>query len=101
MKANCAHHLIDELKLLKPHLTVFHAVDARWVVRPALEDAGLELTPADSTPDNHGPVLYEVKGLGTHFLFLLHPSHGWLDRQWDAVVEPNLDYLRSKSVIPM
>ena len=100
MKTNCTHHLAAELKLLKPNVVVFQGVGARGVVIPILETCGVQTEAIEDVQDNYGPVLYRSTPSGTHFLFLYHPSHGWLDRQWDKVVEPALRYLRNEQVIP-
>jgi len=104
MKANCAHHLASELKLLKPHLVVFHGAAARWVALPELQKCGLEIEPVEAvepvTDQTGHPVLYECATLDAHMLFFNHPSRGWLDRQWDGVVVPALDHLRRRKLIP-
>lgn len=100
MQVNCAHHLINELKLLNPHLVVFHGANARGVILPTLTTVGMYPTPINSRSDRHGPVLYDVKSIGSRFLFLNHPTRGWLNRQWNTVVVPNLKYLRGQKLIP-
>lgn len=101
MKVNCAHHLADELlKRLKPDLVVFHGVGARWAVPREFEACGIDMKGVDGIPDQYGPVLYKSKNLDAYILFLNHPSRGWLDRQWDAVVVPALKHLRDRKLIP-
>ncbi len=101
MWANCAHHLIDELVTLRPQLIVFHGVKARRFVPLAIDETEHgALGPIRGIDDHHGTVLYEWPALSTHLLFLLHPSRGWLDRQWDTVAVPALNYLRAKGHIP-
>jgi hypothetical protein len=101
MKVNCAHHLMNELKLLKPGLVVFHGVDARWIMRPEFSASGLDLNAVRGVSDRYDSVLYESLTLGAHVLFLYHPSRGHLDKQWDTVVVPALDYLRGRNLIPI
>lgn len=101
MMINCAHHLINELRLLRPRLVVFHGVRARWaLIRPEVKSYGLNMNPVGGINDRYGSVLYEWQALGAHILFLYHPSRRWLDKQWDAVVVPALDYLRVRNLIP-
>lgn len=100
MKENCAHHLADELKRLKPNLVVFHGVGARWAVSREFEACGIDMKGVDGIPDQYGPVLYKSKNPDAYILFLNHPSRGWLDRQWDAVVVPALRHLRDQDLIP-
>lgn len=101
MKSNCAHHLASELKLLQPSLVIFHGISARQSILPTLNDLGLEIDPVQGIPpDGRGPVLYKSSVLSAHILFLYHPSRGWLERQWNTVVEPALKYLRSQRLIP-
>jgi uracil-DNA glycosylase len=100
MMVNCAHHLINELKLLKPGFVVFHGIKARGIIRPEFAACGLDLNAIGGVSDRHGPVLYESRALGAPVLFLYHPSRGWLDREWQSVVVPSLDYLRSQKRIP-
>jgi hypothetical protein len=101
MKQNCAHHLLDEIRIVKPDLIVFQGVDARFVVRPEFAACGLDLKAVGGICDRHGPVIYESKALGTRLLFLYHSAYGHLDRQWKSVVVPALDYLRDQNVIPL
>lgn len=97
MWANCAHHLVAELKILRPQLVVFHGAKAKWAVSAAIKPD--TLSPVDGITNRQ--VLYEWPALGTYLLFLSHPSRGWLDRQWDMVVVPSLQYLRTKGYIPV
>jgi hypothetical protein len=98
MWANCAHHLVRELSVLRPNLAVFHGVKARWHVPNAI---GREfLTPVDGEADLLKGILYEWSTLGAHVLFLPHPSRGWLDRAWDGVVLPAIKYMRDRGIIP-
>jgi hypothetical protein len=116
MWSNCANHLIAELRMLRPHLAVFHGAKARWFVLPAVrpespnpvEDVSdrhgpvLYEWPSLRAPvsDRHGPVLYEWPSLRAHLLFLHHPARSQLDRQWDTVVAKAIAYLRAKGAIP-
>lgn len=102
MKTNCTHHLASELKLLKPKLVVFHGAGARWSVLPELKACGLDMEPIviPGIGEGYGPILYRSKHLNADFLFLHHPSRGWLDRQWDNVVEPAFTFLRNENIIP-
>jgi len=99
MWANCANHLVAELKILRPELVVFHGVNARWAVLAAIQIDNL--TSIGNVDDSHGHSLFfDWPALGTRLLFLSHPSHGWLDKQWDTVVVRALEYLRGKGLIP-
>lgn len=100
MKLNCAHHLLNEFKVLRPDLVIFHGVDARWIIRPEFKDCNLDLNPIGNINDNYGPVLYDSQALSSRVLFLNHPSHGWLERQWASVVDPALIYMRLMHFIP-
>lgn len=97
MRHNCAGHLVAELKILQPSFIVFHGVKARGAFLPAL---GTGATAVSDICDRHGPVIYRSAELDAHLLFLDHPSRGWLERQWGAVVEPALRWLRERDVIP-
>jgi uracil-DNA glycosylase len=99
MRHNCAHHLIEELKLLRPNLVVFHGVNAREAVRAAI--APHVLRPIKEIKDTRGPVIYEWQDLSAHLLFLNHPSYNNLEKQWEPVVVPALDYLRARRLIPV
>jgi Uracil DNA glycosylase superfamily len=99
MKENCANHLVRELRILRPNLIVFHGVGSRRVVIPAFERSGIDLTAINECSDRHGAVLYDSNELGAHILFLFHPSHGWLKRQWPQF-ETWISYLRSQRLIP-
>ena len=99
MKVNCARHLVTEFRILRPELVVFHGVESRWIIRPEFERVGVDLDPIEMCADTYGPVLYRSTELGAHFLFLYHPSHGWLDRQWSQV-ESWIGYLRERALIP-
>jgi uracil-DNA glycosylase len=100
MMTKCAHHLVNELKLLKPSLVVFHGVDARDHIRPEFAARDMDLKAVSTVEDRWGPVLYEAHGLGARVLFLYHPSRGYLNRQWKSVVVPALNYLRHLNLIP-
>jgi hypothetical protein len=101
MWLNCAHHLAHELRLLQPHLVVFHGSWAPEAVLGALTAAGAGAEPVEGAPRAGARnVLYRSAPLGTHILFLHHPSYGHLDRQWDPVVEPCLGFLRERGLIP-
>jgi uracil-DNA glycosylase len=100
MMTKCAHHLVNELKLLKPSLVVFHGVDARDHIRPEFAARDMDLKAVSTVEDRWGPVLYEAHGLGARVLFLYHPSRGYLNRQWKSVVVPALNYLRHRNLIP-
>jgi hypothetical protein len=100
MKRNCAHHLVAELMILRPKLVVFHGVDAEWSIPQAIKPD--KLNPVEEVPDHSSrPVLYEWQALRAHLLFLKHPSRGHLNRQWDRVVVPALNYLRARNLIPV
>jgi hypothetical protein len=100
MMVNCADHLVDELKLLKPGLVVFHGVNARWIIRPKFAARGLDLNAVSDVKDRHDCVLYESRALAAHVLFLYQPAFGHLEGQWDSVVVPALKLLRSRNCIP-
>lgn len=100
MKVNCAHHLTDELKLLRPKLVVFHGVEARQVMIHELKECSLDAREDGSISDKRGSVLYYSKTLAARILFLYHPSRGWLNRQWETVVVPALKDLRLRNLIP-
>jgi hypothetical protein len=100
MYINCVHHLIAELQLLSPNLIVVQYVNARDVMRPALQKHGVDLEPVGEVSDRYGPVLFRSKMLKCHLLFLYHPAYNNLTRQWVPVVEPALNYLRTRQLIP-
>jgi hypothetical protein len=102
MYRRCSGHLVQELEVLKPDVVVFHGVDARYYFATAVQDAGQKLERCPEGPaDQHGPVIWELAAKSQCFvLFLLHPSRGWLDRQW-SVVEQALEWLRLRRVIPV
>ena len=98
---NCAHHLAHELRLLRPNLVVFHGSWAPWAVLSALTNAGAAANPIEGAPRaGQRDVLYQSIALGTYVLFLHHPSYGHLDKQWDPVIKPCLEFLRSRGLIP-
>lgn len=102
---NCSEHFLSELEILKPNLIVFHGGDARWAFPQALQKRGFDSVPlADSPKQGDFSVVHELTGasLGSKcfILYLSHPSYGWLNRQWEPVVEPALKLLRSMSAIP-
>lgn len=101
MKLNCAHHLMRELRLLKPRLVVFHGVSARWIVLPELKSCGLDASAVGDISDRHGPVLYELPALGARLLFLYHTSRNWLAKQWEPIVVPAVQYMREKGIVPI
>ncbi len=45
-------------------------------------------------------VLYNVPGLGCHFVFLWHPSRNMMERIWSARAVPTLAYLTDRGIIP-
>jgi hypothetical protein len=100
MMKNCTHHLIDEVKLLKPKLVVFHGVNARWIIPDEFKARGFDLVALGDVKDEHGPVIYETPALGAHILFLKHSAYGNLAKQWEAVVVPALNCLRHRDLIP-
>lgn len=100
MKMNCSHHLAAELKRLHPDLVVFHGIGARWFVIPEFKKLGIDMEPIAAIRDAYDFVIYRSDILKTHFLFLYHPSRGWLGRQWETVVVPALKHLRSEKIIP-
>jgi hypothetical protein len=93
MWGNCAHHLVAELKILRPELVIFHAADAKWSVTNVLRD--LEPIELEQTTDIS---LYRWSEEGAHLLFAHRPARGMLARQWSAVVVPALNYLRARNV---
>lgn len=101
MWRNCAHHLVGELQLLRPNLVVFHGSWAPQPVLEALTAAGAAAEPVEGAPRaGAADVLYQSTSLGTHILFLHHPSYGHLDRQWDPIVEPCIAFLRERGLVP-
>lgn len=99
MKGNCARHLLAELRILRPNVTVFHGIESRSIMRLEFERAGVDLFAIEECADTSGPALYRSAELGAHFLFLYHPSHGWLARQW-KLVEKWIGYLRERGLVP-
>ena len=99
MKVNCAHHLVAELRILGPEMIIFHGVQSRWIMRPEFERVGVDLVAIEECADSYGTVLYRSAELRAHILFLYHPSHGWLGRQWSQV-ERWIGYLRERALIP-
>ena len=95
MWTNCAHHLVEELEILRPDLVIFHGAGIKWPVTNALKE--LEQIEVAGI----GPVLYRWPAVGAHLLFLHHPAHNWLAKQWEPVVVPALDYLRARNLIPV
>jgi hypothetical protein len=103
MWGNCAHHLVEELKILRPGLVVFHGVDAGWSVRNAIKPDVLHAIEPERIINRKGePMLYEWPVLGAHLLFLYHPSSRGrvADQEWDKTAVPALDYLRRNGHIP-
>jgi hypothetical protein len=107
MFRNCSQHLFSELEVLKPDLLVFHGKAAQDEFTKLLKSQFEHRALHDSPKDEGGaPMIYEVigpSGEREYFvLYLKHPSHGWLNRQWDYynVVEPSLAILRSMRAIP-
>lgn len=105
MKANCANHLVNELRILKPHLVIFHGVAAEWAFPQSVRREGTELIPlsrADSTvPASCANKLFNWAERDCYVLFLHHPSRGCLGRQWQPIVLPCLEYLRQRKIIPI
>lgn len=102
MMANCARHLASELKRLRPGLVVFHGTGSKESTVRAFVACALDMEAVEGVPaDRHGPsVLYKSEALSAYVLFLHHPSYDWLGKQWKPVVEPALNYLRSRGIIP-
>jgi hypothetical protein len=92
----CAHHLVAELKILRPEVVVFHGAPIKTPVTKAIK----ELEPIKVAGIGPDPVLYRWPAVGAHLLYLHHPARGHLDRQWDTVVVPALNYLRAENLIP-
>jgi hypothetical protein len=105
MLNNCSEHLLEELTVFRPTLVVFHGARLRAVFdRAVRKREGWSLSPQTMGPRNHGGELV-VHRLTTpvfdaHVLYLHHPSHNHLNNQWDAVVSPALELLRSSGAIP-
>ena len=100
MWGNCAHHLVSELQRLRPQLVVFHGADATWSVRNAIAAIPEAINPISDIADRSGAfVLYEWPALETRVLFLHHPSHNALNKQWN-VADRALSFLRQKNLIP-
>ena len=100
MKYNCSNHLIDEIKLLKLNLVVFHGLGSQNRFLGTLKERKFDAKPISSVTANYGEVLFDVRPLETILLFLAHPSYGHLKRQWETVVVPSLAYLREHGLIP-
>ncbi len=100
MRTNCSKHLIDELEQLKPNLIVFFHLPYRDIFLPLLQELAFEYKPLSDIKDAHGHVIYEVPRICDTLLFLAHPAHGQLGRQWHNVVVPSLNYLREGGRIP-
>jgi hypothetical protein len=99
MKSNCARHLLAELRILRPNVIVFHGIQSRGIMRAEFERAGVDFSAIEARSDTSGPALYGFAELGAHFLFLYHPSHGWLAQQWPQV-EKWIGYLRERGLVP-
>jgi uracil-DNA glycosylase len=97
MWTNCARHLVAELKLLRPHVIVFHGAKARDPFCAAVSDLR---TIRPDIQDRRGPVLYQWQAADTYLLFLHHPSRNRLNMQWKPIVVPALDHLRRSGHIP-
>lgn len=100
MNANCANHLVRELLIMRPHLVVFHGVEARQHVPKAFTAIGVAVEPMVGSAAACGPVLHTVPQMAGNLLFLHHPSYQHLDRQWNSVVLPALGFLRAAKLIP-
>jgi hypothetical protein len=106
MFRNCPRHLLSELEVLKPDLIVFHGRKAEWAFPNAMDKERYEFRPLPDSPKyGVSPMVHELIGPDGSWkcsvLFLLHPSHHGLDRQWkSSVVEQALELLRRKEVIP-
>jgi hypothetical protein len=102
MWGNCAHHLVAELRLLRPELVIFLGADARWAVPNAIQPEVLDAI--EGIEDRNGqPALYNWPALNMHLLFLCHPSsrpRTLFDREWDKTGLAALDYLRARGLIP-
>jgi Uracil DNA glycosylase superfamily len=103
MFRNCSKNLIHELAVLRPGILVFHGSSARQTFSTAVRDQGGSLKPVEGGPDHRQmAVIFQLSfdGFQCCVLFLSHPSHGWLDRQWKSVAEPALKWLRAGRHIP-
>ncbi len=104
MFKNCPLHLLSEIEVLKPDLLVFHGVNAEWAFPNAIEKRGYGHLAIEGSP-KHGAfqIVHEVTAPGIGWrcfvLYLMHPSHGGLNRQWPDV-ERALELLRSNRAIP-
>ena len=99
---------MSEIEVLQPELVVFHGRDAEWAFRNVMDEKGYKHTELPNSPKHLGfPMVHEVSapdGRSKFYcLYLLHPSFGNLDRQWDSerTVEPALELLRSRGAIPL
>lgn len=100
MRDNCSHHLIAELRILKPDIVVFHGAKARPIVLSSLMNNGVKTTPLVHNHEGNA-VLSHVPELKLHMVFLHHPSRYHMDRTWDRDAVPSLEYLRKEGVIPL
>ncbi len=104
MLKNCPQYLVSELKILKPDLIVFHGAKAQWAFPNVLPEGYDSVPLPDSPKQGDFSVIQKLTtadlGSKCFILYLHHPSHGCLNRQWERVVEPALKLLRSKSAIP-
>jgi hypothetical protein len=96
MWKKCAHHLVAELKILRPEVVIFHGAPIKKPVTNAIK----ELEPIEVAGIGPDPVLYRWPAVEAHLLFLHHPAHNCLAKQWDPVVVPALNYLRERKRIP-
>lgn len=99
MKENCSHNLVSELKIMNPNLVIFHGKSSRDIMVRTMKDMELSLDAVGDTPAIR-EVLFNCEDLGIHLLFLSHPSHNWLEREWDSLVEPCMSYMREQNIIP-
>jgi hypothetical protein len=95
---NCANHLVEELKILRPDLVIFHGAEIREPIIHTITDAMLEPIEIEGISP---PVLYKWRVVGAYLLFLHHPARNWLAKQWSTVVMPALNYLRAEGRIPV
>ena len=98
MMRNCAHHLLAELRLIRPRLAIFHGARLKPPFLRALTTEGLHWSnlPIPQIPQG---VAIDILEMGTLALFFHHPSRNCLANQWPGVVAPCLDYLQQTGEI--
>lgn len=98
MMRNCAHHLLAELRLIRPRLAIFHGARLKAPFFRALTTEGLQWSNLP-IPQIMPGLAIEILEFGTLAFFFHHPSRNCLSKQWPGIVAPCLDYLQQTGEI--